>query len=57
MARARVEIGLGIVVRSLVLVLDEQTDRRAECYAMLDTRLELYEIFFVALSIRSSVIV
>jgi hypothetical protein len=35
------EISLGVVVRSLVLVVNEESDRRAESDTMLGTRLDV----------------
>jgi len=47
--RPWVEVGFGIVVRALVLVLDKQADWSSKGDSMLDTRLKLDEIFFVTL--------
>lgn len=49
MTRPRVEIRLGVIVRTLVLVLDKKTDGRAQGHTMLNTRLEVDKIFFVPL--------
>lgn len=49
MTRARVVVRLGVVVRALVLVLDEEADGSAERDASLDTRLDLDGIRLVAL--------
>lgn len=49
--RPRVKIGLGVIVRALVLVLDKQTDRRAQCHPALRPRLEMHEILFIPLEI------
>jgi hypothetical protein len=52
-ARARVEVRLGVVLRALVLVLDEETNRRAKGYAVLDAGLEVDEVLLVALGKRA----
>jgi hypothetical protein len=46
---ARVEVRLGVVVRALVLVVDEEADGRAEGDAVLDAGLDVDEILFVTL--------
>ena len=47
--RARVVVGFSVVVGTLVLVADEETDRSAERDARLDTRLQEDLVGFVAL--------
>lgn len=47
--RPGVEISLGIIMRALILVLDEESNRRAQCHAVLNTRLEVNEILLVTL--------
>jgi hypothetical protein len=47
--RPRVEVGLGVVVRALVLVADQEADRCAERDAVLDTRLNRDLVELVAL--------
>jgi hypothetical protein len=49
MAWARVEVCLGVVLGSLVLVLDEEGDRGAKRDALLDAGLDVNKIFFVPL--------
>lgn len=49
MRRPRVEVGLGVVVRALVLVADEEADRCAERDAVLDARLDRDLVVLVAL--------
>ena len=49
MARARVEVRLGVVLWPLVLVPDEEPDRRAERDAVLDAGLQLHKVLFVSL--------
>lgn len=49
MARPRVEVGLGIVVRALIFVLDKETNGCAQGDAMFDTRLDVDEILLVSL--------
>ena len=49
MTRARVEIGLGVVLGPLVLVADEQADGRAQRDPVFDARLEVDEVFLVPL--------
>ena len=51
-ARARVVVRLGVVVRALVLVLDHEADGRAERDAGLDARLDLDGVGLVALRAR-----
>ena len=50
MAGAGVEVGLGVVLWSLVLVADEESDGRAECDTMLYARLEVHEVLLVSLA-------
>lgn len=52
-ARAGVEVGLGVVLGSLVLVADEQPDGRAKGDAVLCPGLEVDEVLFVSLWRRS----
>lgn len=54
MTRAGVEVGLGVVVRALVLVEHNQPNRRAERDAVLDTRLDPHEVVLVPLRNQSS---
>lgn len=55
MTRARVPVRLGIVVRSLVLVAHEESDRCSKSHAHLDARLKVDRIGFVTLwSLRIS---
>lgn len=49
MRGTRVEIRLGVVVRALVLVLDEKADGRAKGDTILNTGLNLDEVRLVAL--------
>lgn len=49
-AGARIEIGLRVVPRALVFVLDKKTNRGAESDAVLDARLKLNKIFLITLS-------
>lgn len=49
MTRARVVVGLGVVVRSVVLVADHETDRGPESVAGFDTRLKLDSVLLVTL--------
>ena len=45
--RTRVETGFGIIVRPLVLVLNNKSDWCAKRYTVLDSRLDLYQIGLV----------
>lgn len=49
MARARVEVRLGVVVRPLVLVSDVEPDGRPERHAVLDPGLQLDRVLLVPL--------
>lgn len=53
MAGSRVVVRLGVVVRALVLVADEEADGSTESHACLDTRLDLDGVGFIALQIKS----
>ena len=44
MRRAGVEVGLGVIMRALVLVLDEETNRCAEGDTVLGTGLDLNSV-------------
>jgi hypothetical protein len=48
-AWARVEIGLGVIVRSLILILDEETDRCSKGDTLFSARLQLYKVLLVPL--------
>ena len=52
MRRAREEVGLGVVVRALVLVLDAQSDGSAERDAELCARLDGDGVCFITLLLR-----
>lgn len=51
MAGPGIQVCLGVIVRSLVLVFDEQSDGRAQRHAVFDPGLDADEVFLVALSI------
>lgn len=48
-AGAGVEVRLGVVLRPLVLVADEQADGRPEGDTVLDAGLEMHEVLFISL--------
>lgn len=54
--RPRVKIGLGIVLWTMILVLDEETDWCAESDTVLNPRLNMHQIFFVSLEIEHALI-
>jgi len=49
MTRSRVEIGLCVIFRPLVFILDEQTYGGPKGDPMFNSRLYLYQILFVSL--------
>lgn len=49
MGGTRVEIGLGVIVGTLVFVLDEQCNGCSEGHAMLQARLEVDKVLFRSL--------
>jgi len=49
MTRSRVEVGLCVIFRSLVFILDEQAYRGPKGDPMFNSRLYLYQILFVSL--------
>lgn len=49
MTRAGVQISFGVVLGSVIFVLHEQTDWRAQSHTMLSTRLDVNEILLVSL--------
>lgn len=54
MTGSRVQVRLGIVMRSLILVVDEETDGRSERDAILGSRLDVDEVVLVSLQVGIS---
>lgn len=53
MRGTRVEIGLRVIVGTLILILDEQRNGCSEGYTVLQARLEVDEVLFGSLEKRS----
>lgn len=52
MTGSRVVVGLGVVVRAVVLVADEETDRGSEGVAGFDAGLKLDGVLLVTLQVK-----
>lgn len=52
MAGPGVEIGFGVILGPMILVLHEQSNWCPECYTVFDARLNVHQIFFIPLYFR-----